>query len=357
MQENAFMLINSQPYLWDNTGFYYGQRILVGESVYTRVLQRKDPSSINLTGVFDMSQSMDNNITLNYYLGEIIKNMYLQLQGLLPIIKTFIRYKISYTVTDLLGGVVHTGSMEATNREHKFHSTDIKDYFLLSDSSVMMAHIPQIDFQGPYILTLEKITASVNVIDISKHVQNFLNPFYQWTQNNQKIFVDNNVITRHRSDFIVTIAETYIKFSTQFDGNLTTKLKISFTAFLSNIIATKDTFDVWQKLHDVDGAVVRTIQRDIIGLKQDTMVLDEDLASTELRIERAENDITEERAARIDGDNKLNQRVDGIKVRVGNIEEQLPLGLKVAVEEGDDGSLKIINRTENTPETWQPIEE
>lgn len=327
MQENAFMLINSEPYLWDNTGFHYGQRILVGDSVYTRVLQRRDPSSINLTGVFDMTQSMTNNISLNYYLGEVIKHRFHQLQGLMPIIKSQIMYRINYTVTDLSGGVIHNGVITTTHQEHRFHSTDVKDYYLLSDTGVMITHIPQIDFQGPYILTLEKVTAIVDIIDVAKHVENFLNPFYQWTNNNQKIFVDNDVIRRHRSDFIVTIAEADIKFSTQFDGNLTTKLKVSFTAFLSNIIATKDTFQVWQMLHDVDGAVIRTIQHNIVDLQKDTRVLDEDLTALENRVTVTEDDIsdlkdnsdefrkklTQERKQRIKGDEMLDERLTMIE--------------------------------------------
>lgn len=355
MQENAFMLIDTNPYIWDNTGFQYGQRISVAESVYTRVLQRKDPSCINLTGVFDMTQSMDNNITLNYYLEQIIKNQFHQLQGLIPVIKSKIVYKIYYTITDLSGGVVYTGSLTVTNREHRFHSTNVKDYYLLSDNNVAITHIPQIDFQGPYILTLEKITAEIHVIDIQQHVQDFLNPFYQWTKNNQKIYLANDVISRCKSDFVFTIAEAQIKFSTRFSGNLTTKLKVSFTSFLSGVIATYDTFNVWKQMFDTDGAIIRTMTNDIRNLKKDTRVLDEDLMNLEDRVDISENDIEDlrddqnatanalkketcerrkadadlskkidnEKIERINEIARIDKDVESINVRVGTIEEEL----------------------------------
>lgn len=249
MQENAFMLVGGSPFIYDNTNVQYGPRLCVSENVFTRVSQRRDPSCINLAATFDMTDDIITNTVLNHYLEQIIGNNVTELQGVLPIIYANTKFTLHYTVYDMNGGVVHESSKSVTSQEMKYHSTDIKDYYLNSCRNIFTINIPAMDFQGMYTLTLNSITASVNVLNTIEHISENLNPYYQFMDNNTHIAVQHETIMTHNNyDGEMMLASCDINHSVMFQSNITTRMKLSFTAYMSNIISTQNTFNVWSIL-------------------------------------------------------------------------------------------------------------
>lgn len=251
MVENGFMLIDSQPYLYDNTNVQYGQKLSVSENINTRVSQRRDPSCINLAATLDMTTAITTNTTLNHFIEQVIENEYDNLNGILPVMKANILFVLKYTVKDQFGGVVHEGVSKVTSQEMRYHLTDVRDYYVNSCKHIFVTNIPAMDFDGFYTLILNTVEAYVNVIDVASHITDELNPYYQFTNNNTKIAVQHETIEGvTESDKQIMIASCEINHSLQFHANVTTRLKLSFTAFMSNLISTMNTFNIWSSLYE-----------------------------------------------------------------------------------------------------------
>ena len=75
----------------------------------TNITQRNSVSCIDLAATFDMvDTNLPNNVRLDM-VEKSIGNNYLILNGVLPIIKRDIKFKIIYTITDSTDGIVYTG--------------------------------------------------------------------------------------------------------------------------------------------------------------------------------------------------------------------------------------------------------
>jgi hypothetical protein len=96
MQENAFMVVNTVPYVLDNTTTNYGTKISVSEQMYTQVTKRKDPSCINLDARIDMSGDIITNTVWNAFLQDTISGQYETLDQVLPIQKSGVKFKLYF---------------------------------------------------------------------------------------------------------------------------------------------------------------------------------------------------------------------------------------------------------------------
>ena len=249
MQENAFMIVNATPYIIDNFNVSYGTKLSVSESIYTRISSRKDISCVNLAGTIDMTGDIVTNDAMNAFLVQVIENAYGTLDSYLDIQKTTVQFKLYFHVEDGQGGVVYEATTTANVQNYQVHYTDVQDYYVTSFKQIFTHIIPSLQFQGVYNLVLDKIEAYTNVIKTKDHVVDDMNPFYQFTNNNTNITTQHETIQATEPDGAVMIATTDLNWKTAFQANLTTRMKFSFTAFMSNMILTGNTFNVYNALY------------------------------------------------------------------------------------------------------------
>ena len=266
MQENAFMVVNATPYLLDNFTTNYGPKLSVSEAIRTSVSKRKDPSCINLSALIDMTGDIVTNSVWNAFLEQTISGQYETLEQLLPIQKSNVTFKLYFHIEDANGGVLYENSVSAIVKDHLFHYTDVNDFFVTSFKNVMITNIPQLDFQGVYNLILDRMEAYVDYIDTKEHVSDELNTFYVWDDNNTKIRVQHDTIQSTSGDGSIMIASCNINYGMAVQLNITTRLKVSFTAFMSNTIATGDAFGVYKALYEPTQHIVDELVKKVDAL-------------------------------------------------------------------------------------------
>lgn len=270
VEMNTMYLINSWPYVHDNTHLRYGTRIHTADMVFTRITQRRDPTSINLNAKFDMTSTNHTNSVWQHFLLETIKHHFHQLNGLMPVMKSDILFRLHYDILDTGGGVIDTGVANTTIKDGFFHGTDIKDYFIASTNGLFVVDIPNINFMGPYTFRCKCLQAFGHVINTEDHVQQHLNRFYQWVNNNTAIAIQHREIDHQTHDAQILLAELPLDQSFSFAGNLTTRMRMSFTAFWSTMIAAHpNTFEIWKALFDSCGVGMAHMREDITNLRTD----------------------------------------------------------------------------------------
>lgn len=288
---SGFALKDTNPYLIDTTFTSYGQVLCFSESVYTKVTQRKDPSCINLAATFDMTDTNLTNTVRNSFLDKYIGKKYSALGGVLPIIKSELKFKLHYTITDYDGGVVHEGVVVSTSLDNHFHFTDIRDLFVTSAHNVMIDNIPAMTYAGLYTITIDHVDAYVNVIDTKSHIEDDMNPYYTFYDNNMKIQLQHDTINSETADDELLIASCDVNKSFDYQANVTTRLRITFTAFMSTIIACGDTTGVWEALNSPTDELIVQIQNELESLQDDVKSLHEIIEQQNLLIQKLSNQL------------------------------------------------------------------
>ena len=263
MQGSAFMVVNTVPYILDNTQIDYGTKISVADSIYTRITSRKDVSCVNLAGTFDMTGDLITNTAMTSFFLQTVENEYQELEKYLDIQKSTIEFKLNFHVEDVSGGVVYESSVKTYAQNARFHYTDVQDYFVTSFKQIFQCDIPSLDFQGVYNLILDSIEASANVIKTKDHITDDMNPYYQFTNNNSSIVVQHDTIQQTVADGSVVIAHLDLNHGLPFQANLTTRLRLSFTAFMSNTIAMGNTFELYNALYQPTTKIVDRLAHDV----------------------------------------------------------------------------------------------
>jgi hypothetical protein len=279
MQENAFMVVNTVPYVLDNTTTNYGTKISVSEQMYTQVTKRKDPSCINLDARIDMSGDIITNTVWNAFLQDTISGQYETLDQVLPIQKSGVKFKLYFHLENVSGGVVYESSITSIVKEHLFHYTDVNDFFVTSFKNVMATNIPQVDYAGIYTLIIDKMEAYVDTIDTKQHTTGDMNPYYQWTDNNTHITMQHDTIDSTEKDDTILIASVDINHGMAVQLNVTTRLKISFVAFMSNTIAAGDAFGVYKALYEPTQEIVDKLVKEVEALKTTVASMTEQIAT------------------------------------------------------------------------------
>lgn len=245
---SAFVLNDAKPYLFDTTCTSYGPILCFSENIYTNITQRNSVSCIDLAATFDMvDTNLPNNVRLDMLEKSIGKN-YLTLNGVLPIIKRDIKFKIMYTITDSNDGILYTGECCSTSLDNSFHFTDIKDRFIMSAKNIVIDVIPQLPTNDVCTITIDRVEAFVNVIDVASHITNDTNPFYKFTNNNMSIVMNSDVITTQTPDAEIMIAYCDVNRSFAFKPSISTRLRMTFTSYMSSLIAAGDVSGVYNEL-------------------------------------------------------------------------------------------------------------
>jgi hypothetical protein len=280
MQANGFMVINSVPLLYDNTHVTYGQRVIVSDNLNTEIYQVKDTYRLNLNATFDMTNDIITNSVLQHYLKEYISSNIMELNGVLPIMRHYIKLVMDYIITDSHGVLISRGQSPITINDMQYHATEIDDYFLNSCRGAFNIMIPPITYPGIYKFTIERISAYVDVIDTNKHIIDNLNPYYQFIDNNTKIAVQHDKIVEDKvSDKEVLISACDINKAFTFDTTRVKHVIVSFTSYLSEIISFNNTFEIWEAFNSpkIDLKAFNELQQQVVDLTRDVETLSKQL--------------------------------------------------------------------------------
>lgn len=307
---SAFALDNANPYLIDSTYMSYGQALTFAENIYTQVTKKDDPSCINLVARFDMTDSTLTNMVRFDFLKNYTARKYEELSGVLPIIKSGIKFRVHYIVYNIDGGIEYEGHSDMTVNETHFHFTSIKDVFVQSAQGLIIDNIPAMTFQGQYTICITHVEAFVNVIDTKSHLQDpSLNPYYTFTDNNRKIILHNTEITGETPDSELLIGDCMVQKSFPYLANVTTRLRLSFITFTSLPIACGDTSPIWFALNE-------PTEQSITQLRNEVSAMEEQIAALVTRINNQDATI-----AQLTGQVELNrQNISDLVNRVTALE-------------------------------------
>ena len=337
MHGSAFMLLNYNPYLYDNTHVKYGNLLNMAESVVTRVSRRTDPSCIDLFGTFDLTKGIKKNTIMSDYLCKCISQKAEEMHNYFNIIQAPLLFRLYFSVYDEQNAVVYTNTATATTPDLCFHFTDIRDFYVESMKSIFMTNIPAMDYSGIYRLHLDKLEVYGTCINTYDHIVD-ANPYYAFADNNEKIVLQHDTIGNTLADQSILIASTPIDQSIPFQANLTTRLKLNFTAFMSDLIAIPNTAPVYNAMYEPTENVVAelkstvnamqetitTIQADILQMKDAINELRTVVNNNILNIEKNANDIAELKATVASDNNELDLRLTSLETRVSRL-EAIPL--------------------------------
>jgi hypothetical protein len=310
IKESAFRLVDGFPYLVDTTHFKYGPFIKASEQLETKIAQRRDTNCIHIDAVFDMTNSSSTNQTLMNYFTTIVERQYEELKGVLPVLQEKLHFRVYYYITDRSGQTIHENYATVYGEDVYVHPTEIPGYFVASFKNILIAEIPDFEYYGAgdYTLTLTKVEIFATGVNTLDHTPDpALNPFYAWTNDYQKIILNNEEINATEPDFLsLPIGVLPLNKSYMFQSAVTTKLKICFTAYMSDFIYARNMFNVWSALNEPTRELLAQIKTELDTLsdKYDELKAIEDaqavtietmqgkIAELEQKIE-VEKDITE----------------------------------------------------------------
>lgn len=267
MQENAYMVINYVPYVLDNSTTTYGTKLSVSENVYTKISKSTDPSCINLTASVDMTGDIVTNTVWKSFIEDVISSQYETLENVLPIQKSGVTFRFYFSLRDSNGGLAYSSHVDSVCPNHLFHYTDINDFFITSFKNIAVTNIPQLDYAGLYSLSIDRVEAYAGTIDTKSHVTTMLNQYYQWIDNNTKIAVQHDTIQETTPDNTLLIGSVNINYSIAVQLNLTTRLRIAFTVFMSNTIMAGDSYGVYKALYNPTEHIIETLTQRIATLE------------------------------------------------------------------------------------------
>lgn len=264
MPYNTFRIIDQKPYLIDNTDMVYGAELKVSESIYTRVSRTQDISCINLSATVNMTHDYISNTLWVGNLCDMISAQYKTLKGKLPVAKQTVKFRLQYTVFDTNGGNVYQSHVDCYVKNSAMHYTDIKDYFVNSYMGIMIGDIPSLTFQGMYTLRLDTISMYVDTIPNEEE----LNPYYAFNEEKTKIVVEHETVDIAEStETLYTTTE--IGWTTQFQANMSTRIRFSFTAFVGDMPWVYNTYPIYQCLNRPIDAIVDELLATVETLTQE----------------------------------------------------------------------------------------
>lgn len=295
---SAFMMNDGNPYLMDSTQMTYGTVLTYSESVYTHISKRDDLSCINLAGVIDMTDTSLTNTVRNDFLKQYISRKYLELSGVLPIVKNTMKFRIYYTIRDIYGGTIQQNHCDTNVTDSHFHFTDIRDRYVQSAKGLVIENIPAITYQGLYNITIDRVDLIMGYIDTKEHLVDAMNPFYQFTDNNQKIILQSETIKNTPADNELVVATCDVNKSFDYQANVTNRLRFTFTAFTSLPIACGDTMGIWNALNEPTDAVITQLRNEVTAMEEEIRLLhlkddeqDAKIAALEGQVELNKNNI------------------------------------------------------------------
>lgn len=281
---SAFTLRNYNPFLFDSYNVRYGEIVNVSENLETRFTQRPDASCVNLAAKINMVEAINKNVVLEDYLEKCLSQGYETYREGIPLIKSGLTFRMYYTIFDDMGGVVDERMTTVSTNDMLLHYTDIRDFFLQSAKAIFVDNIPAYDYGGLYRLVINKIELWVNVIDTAQHVQQGYNPYYQFTDNNQRIVMQHDTIEACAPDDTIKLGTIDINYSIPFQANITTRLRVSFTAFMSDMIVVNQTYGIWNALYEPTEEKMKHLEDKITTLEETVGIMQASITNLEALI-------------------------------------------------------------------------
>ena len=267
VKENKFRIVDGYPYLVDMPMLKWGPKVRTSEQLETKVVQRREISCVRLDAVFDCTTSMSTNTTLRNYFKQIIERKYLPLDGILPIIQEWTSFKLNYHVENMMGDTVLDNSAVVSIKEGFCHLTDVRDLTLTSFKGIFMVDIPDLTQYGSerYVLVLDSIEVYMAGFNTLEYLDDpALNPFYAFAENYTRIDIAHEAVSKIDPDYPkMIITEIPLRKTYAFDAAVTTRLKLAFTAYLSDLILSGNTFDVWSALTQPTDAIIAQMKTDL----------------------------------------------------------------------------------------------
>ena len=288
---NGLSLIETYPYLVDTTCLKYGQILSYSESVHTKVTRRNDTSCINLAANFDLTDTNLTNTVLNDFFKKYTAQKYDILEGVLPILKQHLIFKIYYTITDFDGGVLHQSVIRCGSDEMCFHFTDIRDMYVTSSKCLVVENIPAMTYNGLYTFTIDKVEAYMPMLDTKQFIQDGLNPFYQFVDNNMRIALQHELIENTPTESMVLIGETPVNASIDYRANITNRVRLSFVAFMSNVIAARDTVGIWEALNEPTDEIITQLRQEMTTLEETVRLMQNKIDAQDVKIHDLEGQV------------------------------------------------------------------
>ena len=94
-----------------------------------------------------------------------------------------------------------------------------------------------------------------------------MNPYYQWIENNTKVVVQHDTVQGTTPDTQILIGSVNINYSIAVQLNLTTRLRIAFTVYLSNTIKAADSYGIYKALFNPTEHIVAVLMQRINALE------------------------------------------------------------------------------------------
>ena len=345
---STFVLDNYHPFLFDSYNVRYGEIVNVSENLETRFTQRPDASCVNLAAKINMVEAINKNVVLEDYLEKCLSQGYETYREGIPLIKSTLTFRMYYTIFDDMGGVVDERMSTVSTNDALLHYTDIRDFFLQSAKAIFVDNIPAYDYAGLYRLAINKMELWVNVIDTAQHVQQGYNPYYQFMDNNQRIMLQHDTIEACTPDETMKLATIDINYSIPFQANITTRLRVSFTAFWSDLIVVNQTYGIWNALYEPTEEKMKHLEDEIATLKETDALLQAQIDALQqtvanlveivsghtTAIEQNATDLTNLRNVFNDNITSINSRLTSLEGRVSAL-EAVPIAIH-KYREGED---------------------
>lgn len=281
VKENIFMINDTIPYLVDHTQYRYGPVITASHDLETRIINRKGVSCVNIDAVFDLTENITTNAAWVQYLQQIISMKYESIKEVLDVIKSTIVFRLYYTIKDSDGEEVMRAYCDSPCQCGFLNPVgDVKDYFVTSYKNIFTDMINSVPYSGIYTLTIDSCDAIIKTFSFRDTITpTSMNPYYAFSHNNTHIDVFHDTLQPVTPTEEFVIAKCYVNKSVSFETNVTTKLKVSFVAFMNNAIIVPNTLGIWNSLFDPSEVIIKELRERVEALEDSKEEFVEDIAN------------------------------------------------------------------------------
>ena len=267
--ENMFMINETVPYLVDQTQYKYGVVVSAAHDIETRIVNRNSVSCINLDAIFDFTEKITPNAAWIQNLEQLISMKYETLKGILPIIKSTIKFRMYYTVKDSMNEPVIKAYCDSPCQCGMLNQVgDVPGYFVTSYKNIFTDILSSTGYSGLYTFTIDKVEAIIETIDLPNIITygTEVNPYYTFSHTNTQIDVFHEPIqgTQPTEDFVIAVS--YVNKSFTFETNVSTKIKVNYIAYMNNAIIVPNTVGIWSSLFTPTEAIIKELKEQVIDI-------------------------------------------------------------------------------------------
>lgn len=266
IRENMFMINETIPYLVDHTQYKYGLTVSAAHDIETRIVNRNSTSCINLDAVFDLTEKITPNAAWIQNLEQLISMKYETLNGILPLVKSTIKFRMYYTVKDSMDEPVIRAYCDSPCQCGMLNQVgDVPGYFVTSYKNIFTDILSSTGYSGLYTFTIDKVEAIIETIDLPNIITygTEVNPYYTFSHTNTQIDVFHEPIqgTQPTEDFVIAVS--YVNKSFTFETNVSTKIKVNYIAYMNNAIIVPNTVGIWSSLFTPTEAIVKELKEQV----------------------------------------------------------------------------------------------